>query len=234
MAPPRRGHPFLAGALGMLPTLSPAVVIAGLTLLLGALVLSLKFERFRFGVEAFHTFVGKLGGWAILILTIAISYEVFARYFLRRPTEWAFDLSYILFGVLFMLAGPYALARNAHVRGDFLYREWPVRRQAGFDLVLYVFFFFPGVLALVYAGWGFAQFSWMIKEHSSNSPNGPPLYHFKTLIPLVGAMLSIQGAVEVARCIICLQTGKWPPRLSDVEETEKLILEEAQKQQGAA
>jgi TRAP-type mannitol/chloroaromatic compound transport system permease small subunit len=234
MAPLRRGHPFLPGALGMLPTLSPAIVIAALALLLGALVLSLKFERFRFGVEAFHTFVGKLGGWAILVLTIAISYEVFARYFLRRPTEWAFDLSYILFGVLFMLAGPYALARNAHVRGDFLYREWPVRRQASFDLVLYVVFFFPGVLALVYAGWGFAQFSWMIKEHSSNSPNGPPLYHFKTLIPLVGAMLSIQGAVEVARCILCLQTGKWPPRLSDVEETEKLILEEAQKQQGAA
>jgi TRAP-type mannitol/chloroaromatic compound transport system permease small subunit len=218
----------------MLPTLSPAVVIAALAILLGSLVLSLKYERFRFAVDAFHTIVGKMGSWAILILTIAISYEVFARYFLRRPTEWAFDLSYILFGVLFMLAGPYALARNAHVRGDFLYREWPPRRQATFDLVLYIFFFFPGVLALVYAGWGFAQFSWMIKEHSSNSPNGPPLYHFKTLIPLVGAMLSIQGAVEVARCILCLRSGQWPPRLSDVEETEKLILEEAQKQQGAA
>lgn len=133
-----------------------------------------------------------------------------------------------------MLAGPYALSRNAHVRGDFLYREWSARRQAGFDLALYVVFFFPGVLALVYAGWGFAQFSWMIKEHSSNSPNGPPLYHFKTLIPVVGAMLAVQGAVEMARCIICLRTGEWPPRLSDVEETEKRILEEAQKQQGAA
>lgn len=218
----------------MLPTLSPAVVLAALALLLGSLVLALRYERFRFGVEAFHTYVGKAGGWAILILTVAISYEVFARYFLRSPTEWAFDVSYMLFGVLFMLAGPYTLARNAHVRGDFMYREWPVRRQAAFDLALYVLFFFPGVLALVYAGWGFAQFSWMIKEHSSNSPNGPPLYHFKTLIPVVGAMLAIQGSVEVARCILCLKTGEWPQRLADVEETEKQILEQAQAKQGAA
>lgn len=218
----------------MLPTISPAIVFAAFAILAGALVLSLKFERFRFAVDAFHTLVGKAGSWAILILTVAISYEVFARYFLRRPTEWAFDLSYILFGTLFMLAGPYALARNAHVRGDFLYREWTPRRQASFDLVLYIVFFFPGILALVYAGWGFAQFSWMIGEHSSNSPNGPPLYHFKTLIPLVGVLMAIQGSVEVARCIICVRTGEWPPRLSDVEETEKLILEQAQKQQGAA
>ena len=218
----------------MLPTISPAIVIAAFVILAGALVLSIKFERFRFAVDAFHTLVGKAGSWAILILTVAISYEVFARYFLRRPTEWAFDLSYILFGTLFILAGPYALARNAHVRGDFLYREWTPRRQASFDLVLYIVLFFPGILALVYAGWGFAQFSWMIGEHSSNSPNGPPLYHFKTLIPVVGVMMSIQGAVEVARCIICVRTGEWPPRLSDVEETEKLILEQAQKQQGAS
>jgi len=218
----------------MLPTISPAIVIAAFVILAGALVLSIKFERFRFAVDAFHTLVGKAGSWAILILTVAISYEVFARYFLRRPTEWAFDLSYILFGTLFILAGPYALARNAHVRGDFLYREWTPRRQASFDLVLYIVFFFPGILALVYAGWGFAQFSWMIGEHSSNSPNGPPLYHFKTLIPVVGVMMSIQGAVEVARCIICVRTGEWPPRLSDVDETEKLILEQAQKQQGAS
>ena len=218
----------------MLPTISPAIVIAAFVILAGALVLSIKFDRFRFAVDAFHTLVGKAGSWAILILTVAISYEVFARYFLRRPTEWAFDLSYILFGTLFILAGPYALARNAHVRGDFLYREWTPRRQASFDLVLYIVFFFPGILALVYAGWGFAQFSWMIGEHSSNSPNGPPLYHFKTLIPVVGVMMSIQGAVEVARCIICVRTGEWPPRLSDVEETEKLILEQAQKQQGAS
>jgi TRAP-type mannitol/chloroaromatic compound transport system permease small subunit len=127
-----------------------------------------------------------------------------------------------------MLAGPYALARNGHVRGDFLYRTWPPQRQATFDLVLYILFFFPGILALAYAGYGFAAFSWLIKEHSSNSPNGPPLYHFKSLIPIVGVMMVVQGLAEVARCVICIRTGEWPQRLSDVEELERTILAEAE------
>ena len=179
------------------------------------------------GVDRFNSAIGKAAGWCILVLTFAVSYEVFARYVLRAPTTWAFDVSYILYGTLFMLAGPYALARNAHVRGDFLYRTWPPRRQACMDLVLYILFFFPGILALCYAGYQFAAFSWMIREHSSNSPNGPPLYHFKSLIPIVGVMMVAQGLAEVARCIICIRTGQWPHRLHDVEETEKLILEKA-------
>ncbi len=178
-------------------------------------------------IDKFNTAIGKAAGWSIVILTFAISYEVFARYVLRAPTTWAFDLSYILYGALFMLAGPYALARNAHVRGDFLYRQWQPRTQARIDLALYFLFFFPGIIALAWAGYKFAAFSWMIKEHSSNSPNGPPLYHFKSLIPIVGVLMCVQGAAEVARCIICLRTGEWPPRLHDVEETEKVILDEA-------
>jgi len=215
----------------MVSTLTPEIIFAAIAALIISLGLALYSERFRFGVDYFHMIVGHIGAWAILILTLAISYEVFARYFLRSPTEWAFDVSYILFGILFMLAGPYALSKNAHVRGDFLYRQWSPRRQAGLDLVLYVVFFYPGVLALAYAGWGFAQFSWMIGEHSSNSPNGPPLYHFKTLIPVVGAMLALQGTIEVARCVLCLRTGEWPQRLSDVEETEQIILEQAARAQ---
>lgn len=183
--------------------------------------------KFILAIDRFNTAVGKIAGWAIVILTLAISYEVFARYALRAPTTWAFDVSYILYGTLFMLAGPYALARNAHVRGDFLYRQWQPRTQAWLDLALYFLFFFPGIIALAWAGYKFAAFSWMIREHSSNSPNGPPLYHFKSLIPIVGVMMCLQGAAEVARCIICLRTGEWPPRLHDVEETEKVILEEA-------
>ncbi|WP_332681626.1 TRAP transporter small permease subunit [Bosea sp. (in: a-proteobacteria)] len=179
-----------------------------------------------------NTAIGKLAGWTILILTLAISYEVFARYALRAPTEWAFDVSYILYGTLFMLAGPYALARNAHVRGDFLYRQWSPRTQARLDLTLYFLFFFPGIIALAWAGYKFAAFSWMIGEHSSNSPSGPPLYHFKSLIPIAGVLMTVQGLAEVARCIICLRTGEWPPRLHDVEETEKLILEQAAAAQG--
>ena len=180
------------------------------------------------GVDRLNTVVGKAAGWLILVLTLAISYEVFSRYVLRAPTEWAFDVSYILYGALFLLAGPYALARNGHVRGDFLYRAWPPRRQAAMDLALYVLFFFPGILALAYAGYNFAAMSWMMGEHSSNSPNGPPLYHFKSLIPLVGGLMILQGLVEVARCVICLRTGEWPQRLSDVEETEQKLLAKAE------
>jgi TRAP-type mannitol/chloroaromatic compound transport system permease small subunit len=180
------------------------------------------------GVDRLNTVIGKAAGWLILVLTLAISYEVFSRYALRAPTEWAFDVSYILYGALFLLAGPYALARNGHVRGDFLYRAWPPRRQAAMDLALYVLFFFPGILALAYAGYNFAAMSWMMGEHSSNSPNGPPLYHFKSLIPLVGGLMILQGLVEVARCVICLRTGEWPRRLSDVEETEQKLLAKAE------
>jgi TRAP-type mannitol/chloroaromatic compound transport system permease small subunit len=195
----------------------------------------LSIDTYTHAVDAVSTFIGKTGSWAILILTLAMSYEVMMRYLFRAPTEWAFDMSYILYGVVFMLAGPYALARNAHVRGDFLYRQWPVRRQAGLDLLLYGLFFMPGILALCYAGYTFAAFSWLIKEHSSNSPNGPPLYHFKTLIPVIGGLMMLQASAEIIRCVQALKTGEWPQRLHDVEETEKLILEQAEAaQKGAA
>lgn len=192
---------------------------------------SLSIDTVLHGIDQISVAVGKFGAWSIVILTLAMCYEVFARYLLQAPTEWAFDMSYILYGALFMLAGPYALSRNGHVRGDFLYRQWPVRRQAAVDLVLYFLFFFPGILALCYAGYGFAAFSWMIGEHSSNSPNGPPLYHFKTLIPVVGGLMLLQGCAEVVRAVRALRTGEWPQRLHDVEETEKIILEQAEAAQ---
>lgn len=196
---------------------------------------SLSIDTVLHGIDQVSVFVGKAGAWAIVLLTLAMCYEVFARYLLQAPTEWAFDMSYILYGALFMLAGPYALSRNGHVRGDFLYRQWPVRRQAAMDLVLYFLFFFPGILALCYAGYGFAAFSWVIGEHSSNSPNGPPLYHFKSLIPVVGGLMILQGCAEVVRAFRALKTGEWPQRLHDVEETEKLILEQAEAgQKGVA
>jgi TRAP-type mannitol/chloroaromatic compound transport system permease small subunit len=183
-----------------------------------------------FAVDRLSIFIGKLGSWSILALTLAVSFEVFSRYLLGAPTDWAFDASYMLYGTLFMLAGPYALSRNGHVRGDFLYRAWSPRRQAGTDLALYILFFFPGMLAFIYAGYQFAQLSWMIGERSAASPNGPIVYPFKMLIPAVGVLMVLQGLVEVARCVICLREGEWPQRLSDVEETEKRILEEAESQ----
>lgn len=212
----------------MLQPLTAGIVVPILIVFLIALYFAVTSQRFRLGVDKISTVVGQGAGWLIVVLTFATSYEVMSRYVFGKPTSWAFDASYILYGSLFMLAGPYALARNGHVRGDFLYREWSVKAQARWDLALYFLFFFPGIFALMYAGFGFAKFAWMIGERSSNSPDGPPLYHFKSLIPIVGAMMALQGTVEVGRCIDALRTGQWPERLNDVEETEKRILEEAE------
>ncbi len=183
-------------------------------------------QRFLLFADQVSTWVGKTFAWCILLLTFAISYEVFSRYALGRPTTWAFDTSYILYGTLFMMAGAYALARNSHVRGDFLYRQWRPRTQAALDLVLYFLFFLPGVLAFIYSGYSFAKLSWMMNEHSSFSPSGPPIYPFKALIPIAGCLLLLQGVAEVIRCIITLKRGEWPQRLHDVEELERIILEQ--------
>lgn len=185
-----------------------------------------RLQRVLLPVDRVSTLVGQFFAWSILLLTLAVSYEVFSRYVLGAPTDWAFDASYILYGVLFIMAGAYALARNAHVRGDFLYRSWSPRRQAGMDLALYILFFFPGIIAFIYSGYGFAAQSWFSHEHSAYSPAGPPIYHYKTIIPVTGVLLLLQGIVEVIRCLICLKTGEWPQRLHDVEELEKVILEQ--------
>lgn len=185
-------------------------------------------------IDRMNTFIGKVFGWSILLLTLAVCYEVFSRYVMGAPTAWAFDASYMLYGTLFMMAGAYTLARNGHVRGDFLYRQWSERRQATVDLVLYFLFFFPGILALVYSGWNFAWFSYIINERSSFSPDGPIVWPFKFLIPITGVLLLLQGIVEVLRCVVCLRTGRWPERLHDVEEMEKLILEQAEAEKAKA
>lgn len=186
-------------------------------------------NRFLFFIDAVSTWVGKTFSWCILLLTAVMSYEVLARYLFASPTEWAFDISYMLYGTLFMMAGAYTLARNGHVRGDFLYRSWSPRTQATSDLILYILFFFPGILALIYAGYGFARMSWLMNEHSSASPNGPPVYYFKMLIPITGVLMFMQGLAETARCAICIHAGKWPPRLHDVEELENVIIEEVRE-----
>jgi TRAP-type mannitol/chloroaromatic compound transport system permease small subunit len=185
-------------------------------------------------VDRVNTWIGKLFGWCIVLLTIAVCYEVVSRYAFGAPTWWAFDVSWMLYGALFMMAGAYTLARNGHVRGDFLYRQWPETTQAKIDLILYILFFFPGIIALVYAGWRFAHFSWLINEKSPFSPDGIIIWPVKMLIPVTGVMMTLQGVAEVFRCIICIQSGAWPPRINDVEEMEKLILEKAEADKAAA
>ncbi len=171
-------------------------------------------------IDRISTFAGKTFAWSVVIMTIAICYEVFMRYVLRAPTTWAYDAGYMLYGALFVMAGAYALATGAHVRGDVLYRLFPTRWQAGVDLVLYILFFFPGVIALIYSGWIFAERSWAIREVSSASPAGLPIYHFKALIPLAACFLLLQGIAEVIRCILCLKNGYWPSRVQDVKDID--------------
>ncbi len=168
---------------------------------------------------------GKAFAWAIMVMILGIGYEVFARYLFNAPTSWAFDLSYIMYGTLFMMGGAYTLSRDAHVRGDFIYRLWKPRTQALVELILYVFFFFPGVIALILAGWKYAARSWRFLEVSVNSPAGIPVFQFKTIIVAAGLLLFIQGIAQVFRCIICLRTGEWLRARDDVEEIEKILLE---------
>lgn len=216
---------------------SPLLFWAGVAIFIGSLAFNAlrgvrgdvedtaaaRMQRILIPVDRISTFVGKVFAWSIVLLTFAISYEVFSRYAFGRPTTWAFDASYILYGALFIMAGAYALSRNGHVRGDFLYRTWRPRVQATVDFVLYFVAFFPGILAFIYSGYAFAAQSFVMNEHSAYSPAGPPIYHYKMLIPMTGILLLLQGIVEVVRCLICLRTGAWPPRLHDVEELEKVL-----------
>ncbi len=181
-------------------------------------------NRLIYGIDQLNKSVGHAFAWCIIILTFGTTYEVFVRYVLNDPTSWAFDLSYIMYGALFIMAGAYTLSRNGHVRGDVIYRLWPERVQAGIELVLYFLFFFPGVLALMIAGWGYGHDAFRIQEVSVNSPIGVPIWPLKMLIPVAGLLLTLQGIAEVLRCVLCLKTGKWPQRLHDVEEMETALL----------
>ena len=177
-------------------------------------------------IDKISTWIGQFFSWLIVALTFMISWEVFSRYFLDNPHAWAFDVMSMMYGSLFMMAGAYTLSKNGHVRGDVLYGFFPPRLQAWFDLILYFLFFIPGVFALAYAGYGFAADSWAINEHSNVTANGPPVYPFKTILPIAGAFLLAQGLVEIVRCIVCIKQGEWPKRGDDVDEVDVEKLKE--------
>jgi TRAP-type mannitol/chloroaromatic compound transport system permease small subunit len=171
-------------------------------------------------VDKISTWVGQAFSWLIVALTLFISWEVFSRYALDTPHAYAFDGMIMMYGTLFMMAGAYTLSKNGHVRGDVLYGFFSPRTQATIDLALYLLFFIPGVFALTYAGYYYAGDSWRIDEHSSVTAEGPPVYPFKTVIPVAGAFILMQGIVEIIRCIICLRQGYWPSREEDVQEVD--------------
>ena len=181
-------------------------------------------KKYIFFFESLSIWIGRAFGWCILILTLSVTYEVFVRYVLNAPTVWAFDMMVQMYGALFLMAGPYALAQDAHVRGDVLYRLFPFKVQARIDLILYIFFFFPGMLALFYFGYEIASDSWRYKEVSWNSPARIQIYLFKSLIPLAGGLLILQGISESMRCILCIRDGEWMKRHEDVRETEENLI----------
>lgn len=177
-------------------------------------------QRLLLSVDKLSTWVGHAFSWLIVGLTLLVSWEVFSRYVLDHPHAWAFDGMIMMYGTLFMMAGAYTLSKNGHVRGDVLYGFFRPRTQAALDLILYILFFIPGVIALTYAGYYYAADSWRIDEHSNITADGPPMYPFKTVIPIAGAFILVQGLVEIVRCVICLRQGYWPSREEDVEEVD--------------
>jgi TRAP-type mannitol/chloroaromatic compound transport system permease small subunit len=176
-------------------------------------------QKIMMAVDRLTTFVGRFFAWSIALLTLLVSWEVFSRYFLNHPHPWALDAQIMLYGVLFMMAGAYTLAHQGHVRGDVLYGSLRPRTQASIDLVLFIFFYLPGVLALTWAGWTYANESLAIRENTF-SPDPLPLYPFKFVIPAAGFLLLLQGIVEILRCVVCLRQGSWPARMKDVEEID--------------
>ena len=177
-------------------------------------------NRYVAFADRVSTWTGKAMAWLIIVLMLVVCVEVIKRYALNAPTAWIFDATNMIYGTLFMMAGAYTLSKNGHVRGDVLYGFFRPRTQATIDLTLYIVFFLPGVFALTYAGYFYAAESWAINEHSNVTADGPPVYPFKTIIPIAGAFLFAQGIVEIVRCVICLKQGDWPSRIQDVEEVD--------------
>lgn len=178
-------------------------------------------------IDRLSGWVGKAFAWCILIMSFGVGFEVFSRYLLNAPTGWAYDLSYMMYGTLFMMGGAYTLSRDGMVRGDFLYRLWPPRTQAWVELSLYFLFFYPGMLALAFAGWKYASRSISYSEVSVMSPAGMPIYQFKTILVAAAALMLVQGVAQVLRCIWCIRTGEWLKPEDDIEELEDVILRKA-------
>ena len=190
-------------------------------------------QRLIFAVDQLNKTIGHAFAWCIVILAFGTCYEVFVRYVLDDPTSWAFDLSYLMYGAVFFMAGAYTLSRGGHVRADMFYRLWSDRTQAKVEFVLYVLFFFPGILALVVAGWGYGTESLRLREVSVNSPAGVPIWPLKMMIPVGASLMALQGFAELLRCVQCLRDGKWTARMHDVEELEKQIIAEAARKRAA-
>ncbi len=160
-------------------------------------------------IDKFTEITGKAVAWLVVPMVGGLVYEVFSRYFFHAPTIWAFDTTYMLYGTLFMLGSAYTLMRGGHIRTDMLYRLWSPRVQGTVDAACYILFFFPGMLFFLFAGWDYAAYSWSIQEKAAFGAWGPPVYPFKSVIPLTAVLLLIQGVSELLKSLYAARKGEW-------------------------
>ena len=201
-------------------------------------------QRTLLAIDRFSSWSGKAISWVVLLSTLLISFDVVMRY-LSKPFanvpgvgdfirsiwftyNYSYDMSYYLYAVLFMTGGAYALSRAQHVRGDIFYKNWSVKTQGKVDLFLYLFAFYPGILAMVSVGFQWASYSLSIRERAFTSAAAPPLYPLKFVIPIAAGLMAIQGVAEVIRAYQAARTGVWPQRLADVEETETILAKQSE------
>ena len=158
-------------------------------------------------IDTFTEWSGKTIAWMIIPMVVGVTWEVIARYGFNAPTLWAFDMTYMLYGSLFMLGAAYALLRGAHIRTDFFWEKFSDRTKGVIDAVAYVCFFFPALLVLLWVGWGEFSHSFGLRETSEQTAWRPPIYPFKGVVPLAALLLLIQGVSEFLKSLYAARTG---------------------------
>jgi TRAP-type mannitol/chloroaromatic compound transport system permease small subunit len=158
-------------------------------------------------IDRFTDVTGTLISLLSIPLFLAVGYEVTARYLFNAPTVWAFDVTYMLYGTLFMLGTAYALHKGAHIRADFFWEGFSPRTKGIIDSVAYVVFFFPSLAMLCYISLHEAQYAYLINEQSDQSPWRPVLWPFKAVVPLACLLLLIQGVSELLKSLYMARTG---------------------------
>jgi TRAP-type mannitol/chloroaromatic compound transport system permease small subunit len=166
----------------------------------------LKYVR---AIDKVSDWSGRIVSYLVYPLVGGVAYEVIARYAFNAPTEWAYDMTYMLYGTIFMLGAAYTLLKKGHIRTDMLYGRWSPRRQGKIDAVMYLVLFFPGMILYLWAGFDYAAHSWATNEKASMSPWMPIIYPFKTVIPVTAAMLLIQGVSEFLKSVHAWKRGEW-------------------------
>ncbi len=158
-------------------------------------------------IDKFTDTTGTWISWLNVPLVLIVAYEVFARYAFDAPTIWSFDLTYMLYGTIFMLGAAFALHKGAHIRTDFFFEKWSIKTKGIIDSVAYVVFFFPSILVFGWVGWTEGYYAFSIGEVSEQTPWRPILWPFKMVIPLACLLLLIQGVSETIKSVYAWRTG---------------------------